>query len=121
MRNNLISALLLSGELDQGKSTWVRKIWKQRKQQGHYDNLIQEMRLRDHEFFLNYFRMVPSMFDELLRLVGLSLVKKTTNLREPYAILLQVNRKHRCHLIIGLVVLLFVKYLMRYQRKYGKY
>ena len=43
MRNNLISALLLSGELDQGKSTWVRKIWKQRK---HYANLIQEMRLR---------------------------------------------------------------------------
>ena len=83
MRNNLISALLLSDELDQGKSTWVRKVWKQRKQQGHYDTLIQEMRLRDHEMFFNYFRMVPSMFDELLRLVGPSLVKKTTNLREP--------------------------------------
>ena len=38
MRNNLISALLLSVELDQRKSTWVRKIWKQHKQQGHYDN-----------------------------------------------------------------------------------
>ena len=50
MRNKLpllfISALLLSGELDQGKSTWVTKIGKQHMQQRHYDNLIQEMRLR---------------------------------------------------------------------------
>ena len=89
------------------------------------------MRLRDHEMFFNYFRMVPSMFDELLRLVGPSLVKKTTNLRGPISAeirlaialryLAQVDHKHRYHLIIGLVVLLFVKYLMRYQRKYGKY
>ena len=41
------------------------------------------MRLRDHEMFFNYFRMIPSMFDELLRLVGPSVVKKATNLREP--------------------------------------
>ena len=39
------------------------------------------MRLRDHEMFLNYFRMLPSRFGELLRLVGPSPVKKTTNLR----------------------------------------
>ena len=41
------------------------------------------MRLRGHAMFFNDFRMVPSMFDELLRSVGPSVVKKTTNLREP--------------------------------------
>ena len=68
MRNNLISALFLSGELDQGKQQW------------HYDNLIQEIPLCvTMKCFFNYFRMVPSMFDELPRLVGPSRVKKTTN------------------------------------------
>ena len=31
----------------------------------------------------NYFRMLPSMFNEFLRLVGPSIVRKGSNFREP--------------------------------------
>ena len=64
-------------------SLHVLEVWKQWKQQGHYENLNQEISLRDHEMFLNNFLMVPSMFDELPGFGGSSLVKKTTDLREP--------------------------------------
>ena len=41
------------------------------------------MRLKDHTMHFNYFRMQPSMFDELLSLVGPSIVRKGSNFREP--------------------------------------
>ena len=41
------------------------------------------MRLKDHKMHFNYFRMLPSMFDELLSLVGPSIVRKGSNFREP--------------------------------------
>ena len=41
------------------------------------------MRLKDHAMHFNYFRMLPSMFDELLSLVGLSIVRNGSNFREP--------------------------------------
>ena len=41
------------------------------------------MRLKDHAMQFNYFRMLPSMFDELLSLVGLSIVRTGSNFREP--------------------------------------
>ena len=31
--------------------TWIRDIFKERNQKGTYNNLIQEMRLRDNEMF----------------------------------------------------------------------
>ena len=33
------------------RTTWVRDIFKERNQKGTYNNLIQEMRLRDNEMF----------------------------------------------------------------------
>ena len=41
------------------------------------------MRLKDHTMHCNYFRILPSMFDELLNLVGPSIVRKGNNFREP--------------------------------------
>eukprot|EP00795_Rhopilema_esculentum_P005638 gene5638-10859_t len=38
------------------------------------------MRVQDHSMYFNYFQMLPSTFDDLLGLVGPSLVRKTTNL-----------------------------------------
>ena len=41
------------------------------------------MRLYDHSMHFNYLRMLPSTFDGLLRLIGPTLVKKTSRFREP--------------------------------------
>ncbi len=80
---NQILALTLLKRRKKKRSVWVRELWQQRKLQGHHDNLIQEMRLQDHTMHFNYFRMLPSTFDHLVRLVGPSLVKQRTNFREP--------------------------------------
>ena len=79
---NQAIALTLLRERKKQRSVWVRKSWKERERQGHYDNLIQEMRLQDHSMYFNYFRMLPSTFDDLLGFVGPSLVRKTTNFRK---------------------------------------
>ncbi|XP_065060189.1 uncharacterized protein LOC135687536 [Rhopilema esculentum] len=80
---NQAIALTLLRERKKRRSVWVRKLCKERERQGHYDNLIQEMRVQDHSMYFNYFRMLPSTFDDLLGLVGPSLVRKTTNLQKP--------------------------------------
>ena len=41
------------------------------------------MRLYDHSMHINYFRMLPSTFDDLLRLIGPTLVKRKSWFREP--------------------------------------
>ena len=56
---------------------WVKPINQNRPQQGHYKNLLHEMRLTDHEMFFNYTRMTPNVFDDLLRLVGPFLKKSS--------------------------------------------
>ena len=58
-------------------------LWKERESKGHYHNLVQEMRLKDHSMRFNYLRMLPSTFDDLLDLVGPLLMKGTTNFRKP--------------------------------------
>ena len=50
---------------------------------GHYNNLIQEMRHNDHSMHFNYFRMLSSTFNDFLRLIGPTFVKKTSRFREP--------------------------------------
>ena len=54
------------------KSVWVRKIFQQRKQQGEFHLLINELHIHDHdhEYFFKYFPMSPSKYEDLLRLVG---------------------------------------------------
>lgn len=61
---------------------WIRDIYKKRKSQGAFHNLIQEMRLTDSERFINYLRMSSETFDKLLSIVGPSL-KKLYHVREP--------------------------------------
>ena len=49
-----------------GRSMWVRPIFRRRKQQGEYHNLVQEMRLSDPESHFRYLRMSRERFDCLL-------------------------------------------------------
>lgn len=48
---------------------WVRDIFKNRKSQGAYYNLIEEMRLTDTEKYFNYLWMSPELFQNLVQLV----------------------------------------------------
>ena len=81
LQNQAIALLLV--QQNKHRSTWVNDLWKERESKGHYHNLVQEMRLKDHSIHFNYLRMLPSTFDDLLHLVGPSLVKGTTNFRKP--------------------------------------
>ncbi|XP_071177272.1 putative nuclease HARBI1 [Mytilus edulis] len=63
------------------RSFWVRP-WlatERRLQFGHYDQLMNELRIEDEPSFLNFLRMPPVMFDELLNRVG-PRIKKTDTL-----------------------------------------
>ena len=83
LQNQAVALLLLSKNKNR-RLAWVRQLWRERERQGHYYNLIEEMRLQDHSMFFNYFRVLPSTFDDLLRLVGPSLTRKTSHFRKPF-------------------------------------
>ena len=53
----------------QGRDVWIRGIFTQRRQQGEFHNLVQEMRLSDSQSHFRYFRMSKETFDDLLSLV----------------------------------------------------
>lgn len=57
----------------------VHPIWKERKNKGHYHNLIREMRNQESEFFRKYLRMTPSSFDKLLKLIQDRMKKYSQN------------------------------------------
>ena len=82
LQNQLLAAVLLKKKQSK-RRVWVRRLWEARERQGHYSNLITEMRLQDHTMHFNYFRMLPSVFDDLLNLVGPSLTKQRSRFREP--------------------------------------
>ena len=82
LQNQLIAAFLLKKKQSK-RRVWVRRLWKGRDRQGHYSNLIMEMILQDHTMHFSYFRMLPSIFDDLLHLVGPSLTKQRSRFREP--------------------------------------
>ena len=65
------------------KSFWVRKIYQERLQKGEFHLLVQDMKLFDHMYLFQYFRMTPSVFEKLLHLVGPFLTRKSTNMRDP--------------------------------------
>ena len=62
---------------------WVRPWIARRRQFGLYDQLMVELRNDDHEAFINFLRMPPAMFDELLTRVGPKITKQSTTCREP--------------------------------------
>jgi hypothetical protein len=65
----------------QKRRWWVRPINQNRRQQGDYHNLIQEMRLGDPEMFFNYTRLTVEQFDEVLACVSPVITKNSY--REP--------------------------------------
>ena len=65
------------------RSSWVRKIFRNRAEMGEYHGLINEMRLFDHESYYKYFHMTPTRFDSLLSLVGPLITRQTTLMRAP--------------------------------------
>lgn len=54
---------------------WVRDIFKNRRRQGAYQNLLNEMRLLDQPKYFNYLRMTSDKFNILLGIVGPKLTK----------------------------------------------
>ena len=62
---------------------WVRDLFKERKTQGAYNNLVREMRLGDREFYFKYMCMSPERFDHILSLIEPIVTKESTNFREP--------------------------------------
>ena len=51
------------------RKMWIRPIFKRRKEQGEYHNLVQELRLDDSESHFKYMRMSKERFDYLLSMV----------------------------------------------------
>ena len=54
LQNQIIAAVLLQRK-QRKRSMWVRRLWRARQQQGHFSNLIAEMRLQDHTMHFYYF------------------------------------------------------------------
>ena len=52
------------------RQLWVRAIFSQRRQQGEFHNLLQEMRLSDPDSHFRYLRMSKERFDSLLAMVS---------------------------------------------------
>ena len=64
---------------------WLVRPWLEtdiRLQFGHYNRLIEELRMEDAESFRNFLRMDLVMFDELLNSVGPRITKKNTWYRQ---------------------------------------
>ena len=52
--------------MKRSRMLWIRPIFTNRRQQGEYHNLFQEMRLSDAESHFRYFKMSMERFDSLL-------------------------------------------------------
>lgn len=52
------------------KRTAVKSLLKEREAKGYFHSLISEMRLNDVDSFINFHRMDPGTFDELLKILG---------------------------------------------------
>ena len=61
---------------------WVKPWIRRRGEQGHYQNLIQELRLTDSASYRNYARFPPNLIDELVGRLRVHLQKTDTNWRE---------------------------------------
>ena len=65
------------------KRFWVRKLYAERLQKGEFHLLVRDLRLHDHEYFFKYFRMSPTVFEELLSCLSPIIVKQRTAMRDP--------------------------------------
>ena len=62
---------------------WLRDLYRERDEKGEFNTLVQDLRLHDHEYFFQCFRMLPAKFEELLRLVAPYIKKCSTKMRDP--------------------------------------
>ena len=65
----LLLLLLVRKKRRKPKQMWIRPIYKKRKEQGDYHNLLQELRLNDTESHFRYLKMSKERFDLLLSMV----------------------------------------------------
>lgn len=66
---------------------WWSRAWLspgRRRQFGLYDQLMVELRREDQDAFINFMRMPPEMFDDVLQRVGPRITKQHTWMREPF-------------------------------------
>lgn len=89
MRRKLLRLIctydILKNEEDRyARQFWVRPIFtaERRFRQGASDNLVKEMAYLDTEKYVNYFRMTPALFNQLLAVVEPRLTKQTI-VRDP--------------------------------------
>lgn len=66
-----------------GRSMWTRAWIQRRRQFGLYDQLLVELRREDPRSFVNFMRMSPEMYDEILERVRHRITKQYTWFREP--------------------------------------
>ena len=64
-------------KLKKQKKMWIRKIFQERKKYGEFHLLMKELRIADNEYFFKFYRMTPTKFEDLLRIVGPNLVKSS--------------------------------------------
>ena len=77
------SAVIIAGALLKKKKRKPRKWWVRiwlaaRDKKSAYNNILQELRLDDKDYFRRYLRMNTVVFDELVRLVRPMIGKKCT-------------------------------------------
>ena len=73
----LIIRRRLRNHQKQEKRFWVRPFLLARTQKGLYNTLVNELFLFDHEYFFHNFRMTPSLFEKLVRLVAPYIIKSS--------------------------------------------
>ena len=65
------------------KRFWVRQLYVECFQNGEFHLLVRDLRLHGHEYFFKYFRMSPTVFEELLSFVSPIIKKQSTAMRDP--------------------------------------
>ena len=63
------------------KEMWVRAWLIRRPLQGHYDNLMRELNREDRDEYVQFLRVTPEFFMELLEVIGPFIQKNHTNFR----------------------------------------
>lgn len=76
-----LSALQQSKQ-KQKRRWWVRPIISRRKDKGHFDNLMQELKFEDKDWFYAYTRMERRQFEWILRKIS-PFLEKEHLMREP--------------------------------------
>lgn len=72
---------LQASETMRKRKFWVRDFLKMRSENGASNLLINNLRLKDADWFHDYFRMSPKQFDNLLGLVTPYIARQNTNFR----------------------------------------